>query len=81
MNDPNFLVSYISDSTTPLSLWEYAAELENNGQRGAAIPKATAQHWKRQIEQAIEKGSLVEHSDGTVRACMPDAGPKQLTLF
>jgi hypothetical protein len=82
MIEPVFIVSYIADSSVPMSVWEYAAELENNGKLGAEVPKATAQHWKREIEQAIAKGLLVEGTDGNIRAPALDAGiPKQLTLF
>lgn len=81
MSEPIFIVAYIADSSTPMSIWEYAAELENNGKLGAEVPKASAQHWKREIESAIAKGLLVEDSEGNVRAPALDAGPKQLTLF
>lgn len=81
MSEPVFIVSYISESTTPMSIWEYAGELERNGGSGAAVPKATAQHWKREIEKAIADGLLVEGTDGNIRAPALDAGPKQMTLF
>jgi hypothetical protein len=81
MSEPNFIVGYISDSTVPMSMWEYAAELENIGKTGAQVPQATAQNWKREIEQAIAKGLLIEDRDGNVKAPALDAGPKQLTLF
>ena len=81
MSEPIFVVAYIADSTTPISIWEYAAELENNGKRGAEVPKASAQHWKREIENAISKGLLVEDQEGNVKAPALDVGPKQLSLF
>lgn len=81
MSEPTFIVSYISDSTTPMSIWEYAAELENIGKTGAQVPKSTAQNWKREIEQAIAKGLLVEDANGNVRAPALDAKVKQLDLF
>ena len=81
MSEPIFIVAYIADSSTPMSIWEYAAELENNGKTGAQVPQATAQNWKREIENAIAKGLLVEDSQGNVRAPALDVGPKQLSLF
>lgn len=77
---PEALIAFVSDYPR-LSVREIAGELEDLGKHGAAWPRATANHWKREIEKLIERGELVE-VDGVVKLpVVTDDRPKQMTLF
>lgn len=70
---------FISDSSTPQSVFEYAAELETLGAHGAKIPKLRANQWKSVIEELIDERKLDEVNSCVVVPFFNDV--RQLDLF
>ena len=77
---PEALIAFVSDCPR-LSVWEIAGELEDLGKHGAAWPRATANHWKREIETLIERGQLVEVERVVKLPIVKDGKTKQMELF
>ncbi len=73
-------LDFVKAARYPQTAFEYAAELECVGMRGARIPAARANVWKAVIDRLITERKLVETVDGVIAS--PDADPpKQLSLF
>lgn len=77
---PQVALDFVKAARYPQSAFEYAAELECVGMRGAKIPAARANIWKAVIDRLIAQGKLVETAEG-VRAPFDAEPPKQLSLF
>lgn len=73
-------LDFVKAARYPQSVFEYAAELECVGMRGAKIPAARANVWKAVIDRLITQRKLVETVDG-VKASPDAEPPKQLSLF
>jgi hypothetical protein len=74
-------LDFVSDCTTPQSVFEYAAELEQLGSHGAKIPAVRANKWKSVIEQLITEGKLHEVNGLLVAVVESKQEFEQLPLF
>lgn len=72
-------LSFVTDCRAPQSVFEFAAELEQLGAHGAAIPPMRAHQWKVIIDRLVTDGKLID-MNGCVVAPVVD-GLKQMTLF
>ncbi|AMV30858.1 hypothetical protein VN12_19795 [Pirellula sp. SH-Sr6A] len=63
----------------PSSIYELAGELAMLGESGAAWPRASAEHWRRELQSLIDSGKLVEVG-GNISVAVT-AKPMQGTLF
>lgn len=79
MNDD--LVEFIRSYRGPVKLSEAASELHKLGNLGADWPKASQEHWIRELEQLAKNGKLQIDTDGLVSVPRGEAGPTQLELF
>lgn len=61
----NDLVEFIRSYRGPVKLSEAATELHHLGNLGADWPKASFEHWIRELEQLVKSGELAE-DDGFV---------------
>lgn len=73
-------LDFVKAARYPQSVFEFAAELECVGMRGARIPAARAHNWKAVIDRLITERKLVETEQG-VHAPRDAEPPKQLSLF
>lgn len=74
-------LSFITECTTPQSVFEYAAELEKLGMHGAKIPALRANKWKAVIDALITDGKLHD-VNGCVLAVVGSKDEfEQLPLF
>ena len=73
-------LDFIKTANRPQSVFEFAADLECVGMRGAKIPAARAHVWKAVIDRLIAERKLVETEDG-VRASPEAEPPRQMSLF
>lgn len=74
-------LSFVTECTTPQSVFEYAAELEQLGAYGAKIPQMRAHKWKAVIDALITDGKLHE-VNGFVLAVVGSKDEfQQLPLF
>lgn len=74
-------LSFITDCTTPQSVFEYAAELERLGMHGAKIPAMRAHLWKAVIDNLVTDRKLHE-VNGCVLAVVGSKDEfEQLPLF
>lgn len=74
-------LDFVSDCTTPQSVFEYAAELEKLGAHGAKVPAVRAQKWKTVIDALMTGGKLHE-VNGVVLAVVDSKQEfEQLPLF
>lgn len=74
------LIQFVASSREPTSIYLIAAELETLGYLGADWPRATAEHWKREILRLVEKNELTIDDAGLVWIKKKEE-PKQMTLF
>lgn len=73
-------LGFIKTANRPQSAFEFAAELECVGMRGAKIPAARAHVWKAVIDRLITERKLVETEEGVLAS--PEAEPpRQMSLF
>jgi hypothetical protein len=77
---PQVALDFVKAARYPQSAFEFAADLECVGMRGAKIPAARANVWKSVIDQLIAERKLIETEDG-VRASPEAEPPKQMSLF
>lgn len=71
------LIEFIRSYREPVKIVEAAAELHHLGKLGADWPKASVQHWTRELEQLAKQG-LLELRDGILSVPKPNG---QLSLF
>jgi len=71
--------NFVSDCTTPQSIFEHAAELEQLGSHGARIPPLRAHQWNSLLWLLIVSGRLTER-DGVLVAPVAN-DDKQMMLF
>lgn len=74
-------LSFVTDSTTPQSVFEYSAELEQLGAHGAKIPAQRANKWKAIIDRLITDGKLHEVNGLLVAVVDSKHEYEQLPLF
>ncbi len=72
--------NFIVDCRVPQSVFEFAAELENLGAHGAAVPRLRANKWKSIIDSLITSGELTERN-GCVVASVDSNKLEQQQLF
>lgn len=75
------LIRFIQSNREPTSIYMIAAELETLGYLGADWPRATAEHWKREIIRLVDKNELTMDEAGLVWLAKQGEAPKQMTLF
>lgn len=74
-------LDFVTDSTTPQSVFEYAAELEQLGAHGARIPKVRANEWMK-IVSALVGGGKLREENGVVLTVVEVANDfEQMRLF
>lgn len=74
-------LDFVTDCTTPQSVFEYAAELEKLGAHGAKIPAVRSNKWKAVIDALMAEGKLHE-VNGVVLAVVDSKHEfEQLPLF
>jgi len=74
-------LDFVTDCTSPQSVFEYAAELEQLGSHGAKIPLVRANKWKSVIEQLITEGKLQDVNGLLVAVVGSKDEFQQLPLF
>lgn len=74
-------LDFVCDCTTPQSVFEYAAELEQLGSHGAKIPAVRANKWKAVIDALITNGKLHEVNGLLVAVVGSKQEFEQLPLF
>lgn len=74
-------LDFVSDCTTPQSIFEYAAELEKLGSHGAKIPAMRAQKWKLVIDALIASRKLHEVNGVLLAAIESKQEFRQMDLF
>ena len=74
-------LDFVTDCTTPQSVFEYAAELEQLGSHGAKIPSVRAHKWKTVIDALMADGKLHEVNGLLVAAVESKQEFEQLPLF
>lgn len=65
----------------PVHIYEIAGELHSLSQNGAKWPRASAEHWKREIERLVKDGKLDETKGMITIAKAKANAPTQGTLF
>lgn len=75
------IVRFVASYREPTSIFLIAGELETLGERGADWPRATCEHWKREITRLVEKNDLVMDDAGLVWIAKKGDAPKQMELF
>jgi hypothetical protein len=63
----------------PCSIYELAGELAMLGENGSTWPRASAEHWRRELQALIDDGKLVD-TDSNISVAVT-IKPKQGTLF
>ena len=71
--------TFVSDCTTPQSVFEHAAELEQLGNHGAKIPPLRAHVWKAILDGLVTERRLVERDGVLVAPASHDE--RQMMLF
>jgi len=74
-------LDFVCDCTSPQSVFEYAAELEQLGSHGAKIPDVRAHKWKAVIDALITNGKLHEVNGLLVAVVGSKHEFEQLPLF
>lgn len=75
------IIRFVSSYREPTSIYLIAGELETLGERGADWPRATCEHWKREILRLVDKNDLTMDDAGSVWLAKQGEAPKQMTLF
>lgn len=75
------LINFIQSNREPTSIYLIAAEMETLGYLGADWPRATAEHWKREILRLVDKNELTMDDAGNIWIAKKGGEPKQMTLF
>ncbi|AMV31283.1 hypothetical protein VN12_04140 [Pirellula sp. SH-Sr6A] len=65
----------------PIHIFEAAGELHALSQNGANWPRASAEHWKRELEKLVKDGTLDEVDGMLSIAKVKRDAPRQGTLF
>lgn len=82
MNNDSELIDFVRSYREPVKLTEAASELNHLGNLGADWPKASFEHWIRELEQLADKGKLSIDDKGLVSVPRGEvAGHKQMELF
>lgn len=76
MNDD--LINFVRGAQ-PCSIFELAGELATLSENGAGWPRASAEHWRREIQKLVDEGNLVD--DGGNISVALHTKPRQATLF
>lgn len=77
--DDQDLIEFVRGARGPFAIDEAASELAFLGRAGADWPQASAAHWKRELEQLVDKG-LLNLNDGFLTVAKPEQ-LKQKSLF
>lgn len=76
------LVEFIRTWREPVRLQTAASELNHLGNFGADWPKASFEHWCRELETLVNKGLLVIDNEGQISVpVVMDDRPIQQSLF
>jgi hypothetical protein len=54
------IIDYIRGNREPIAIIEAAEELSQLGNLGAAWPRATPEHWTRELQRLVDAGKLLE---------------------
>jgi hypothetical protein len=81
MNNDSNLIDFIRSFREPVKLSEAASELNHLGNFGAGWPKASFEHWIRELEQLANKGKLTIDNKGFVSVPRGEVAQTQLELF
>lgn len=65
----------------PVSIFEAAGELATLGEHGAAWPRASAEHWRRELTKLVNDGWLTETNGMLSVAVQRGDTPTQGMLF
>lgn len=65
----------------PIHIYEAAGELHTLSQNGANWPRASAEHWKRELEKLVKDGTLDEENGMLSIAKVQRDAPRQGMLF
>jgi hypothetical protein len=79
--DSQDLIDFIRSYRGPVKLSEAATELHHLGNLGADWPRASFEHWIRELEQLAKNGKLQIDAKGMVSVPREEAGPTQMTFF
>lgn len=79
MSQDDDLIEFVRGAREPFAIDEAASELAFLGRSGADWPQASATHWKRELEQLVDKG-LLNLNDGFLTVAKPEQ-LKQKSLF
>jgi hypothetical protein len=75
------IVEFVRSYREPVKLTEAASELHKLGNLGADWPRASYEHWMRELEQLANEGKLLIDAKGLVSVPRGEAGQTQLRLF
>ncbi len=53
------LIDFIRGNREPIAITEAAEELSRLGNLGAAWPRASVEHWQRELQRLVDAGKLV----------------------
>jgi hypothetical protein len=62
MSNDSELVAFVRSYREPVKLTEAASELHALGSNGADWPRASQEHWIRELEQLVKAGELAEEN-------------------
>jgi hypothetical protein len=73
------LIDFIRFARQPIAISEAASELSQLGNAGAAWPRASSEHWVRELQRLVDDGELV--LDGDMLTVAKREEMKQGSLF
>ena len=79
--DSQNLIDFVRSFREPVKLSEAANELHHLGNLGADWPRASFEHWIRELEQLADKGKLTIDTEGLVSVPRGEAVQQQMELF
>lgn len=79
--DSQDLIDFIRSFRGPVKLSEAANELHHLGNLGADWPRASFEHWMRELEQLAAKGKLDIDIEGLVSVPRREAVQQQMEFF
>lgn len=81
MSKDSELIDFIRSFREPVRLSEAATELHHLGKLGADWPRASFEHWTRELEQLANEGKLDIDIEGLVSVPRGEAVQQQMELF
>jgi hypothetical protein len=75
------LIDFVRSYREPIKLTEAASELNHLGNFGADWPRASYEHWIRELELLANKGKLTIDDKGMISVPRGEVAQTQMELF